>query len=159
MARSTPLTDASVMTRDVRVLHVDDDPALLDLTADILERVDDGVSVLSESDPTAAPDRIEREPVDCVVSDLRMPECDGLELCERVRRVHPELPFFLFTSESGSGLVDRAMEVGATDFIEKDPGIDQYKLLVNRIERSVEHHRARKRIVELETRLGIPPTA
>lgn len=159
MSRPTPLTDASVMAHDVRVLHVDDDPALLDLTADILERVDDDVRVLSESDPTAVLERLEREPVDCVVSDLRMPECDGFELCERVRRIHPDLPFFVFTSESGGGLVDRAMAVGATDFIEKDPGIDQYKLLVNRIERSVEHHRARKRIVELETRLDIPPTA
>lgn len=143
----------------IRVLHVDDDPALRDLTADILERVDEDLRVLSESDPTAVPGRIETEAVDCVVSDLRMPECDGFELCERVRRDHPDLPFFLFTSEGRAGLVDRAMSLGATDLIEKDPGIDQYKLLANRIDRAVEHHRARERIDELETILGMPPFA
>ena len=160
MAHSTRTIDCpSLLTRDVRVLHVDDDPALRDLTADILERVDDGVRVLSEADPTAVPGRIEAESVDCVVSDLRMPERDGFELCEQVRRDHPDLPFFLFTSDSSAGLVDRAMAVGATDLIQKDPGIDQYRLLANRIGRAVEHHRARERIDELETMLGLTPIA
>ena len=135
---------------DLQILHVDDDATLRDLTAELLERVDDGIAVRSEADPTAVPGRIDAEPIDCVVSDYRMPEMDGLELCRRVREDHPDVPFFLFTSEYGEEIVDRAMSFGVTDYIQKESGVTHYKLLAYRIRNAVRHHRARERIREIE---------
>lgn len=139
-------TDAT----DLEVLHIDDDAALRDLTAELLERVDDGITVKSESDPTVVPGRIEAEPIDCVVSDYRMPETDGLELCRRIRDTHPDIPFFLFTTEYGEEVLDRAMSFGVTDYIQKESGTTHYKLLAYRIRNAVRHHRIRERIQELE---------
>jgi PleD family two-component response regulator len=135
---------------DLQVLHIDDDATLRDLTAELLERVDDGVTVRSESDPTAVPGRIKAEPIDCVVSDYRMPEMDGLELCQRVRETHSDIPFFLFTTEYSEEVVDRAMSFGVTDYIQKESGTTHYKLLAHRIRNAVRHHRIRERIRQLE---------
>ena len=141
------------MTHDIQVLHVDDDPAFRDLTAALLEQADDAISVRSESDPTAVPEIVCQEPIDCVVSDLEMPECDGLELCRRIRLEHPELPFFLFTNRQGGDIVEEALDAGATDFIQKESGTHHYTLLAHRITLAVTRHRAVRR---LERRGPIP---
>lgn len=143
-------SDTRPMTRPIHVLHVDDNPALRDLTAEFLEKVSTAITVHSVADPTAVPATLEREPIDCVVSDYEMPEQNGLELCRAVRDDHPDLPFFLFTSRGGEEIVGRAMVAGATDYIQKEPGVEQYTLLANRIDNAVSRHRTEARLAELE---------
>jgi CheY-like chemotaxis protein len=152
-------TEPVATTGRIRVLHVDDDPAVRDLTADFLERVDEAMTVRSEADPRTVLDRIEAEPVDCVVSDKRMPERDGLELCRRVREAHPDLPVVLFTSERGDDVAERATEAGATDYVPKDPGVDQYELLADRVREAVERRWARGHHDDAEALFGTRPTA
>ena len=159
MARSGGSGGSVVPVGHVRVLHVDDDPALLDLTAEFLERLDDRVTVRSESDPLAVPERLGSESVDCLVSDVRMPECDGFELCERVRADHPDLPIVLFTSERGDDVADRAARAGATDYVVKSPGVEQYRALAARIREAVRSRRARDGKDESEVRSGTQSTA
>jgi DNA-binding NtrC family response regulator len=145
---------------DITVLHVDDDAAIRDLTAEFLEEVDDAITVRSESDPTAVPARVDAEPIDCVVSDFNMPECSGLELCTAVRNEHPWLPFILFTSERGEELAEEALAVGATDFVQKATGTHHYTLLANRITIAVTRHRAIARLrAEGALPDGWPPAA
>ena len=138
------------MTRPIHVLHVDDDPALRDLTAEFLEKVSSAITVHSVADPTAVPAELAAADIDCVVSDYEMPEQNGLDLCCEVREEHPDLPFFLFTSRGGEEIVSRAMVAGATDYIQKEPGVEQYTLLANRIDNAVARHRLAERIDELE---------
>jgi DNA-binding NtrC family response regulator len=138
------------MTRPIHVLHVDDEPALRDLTAEFLERVSSAITVHSVADPTDVPAELEASDIDCVVSDYEMPEQNGLDLCCAVREEHPELPFFLFTSRGGEEIISRAMVAGATDYIQKEPGVEQYTLLANRIDNAVSRHRLAERIDELE---------
>lgn len=145
---------------DILVLHVDDDPAIRDLTAEFLEEVDDAITVKSESDPTNVPARLDTEPIDCVVSDFNMPECTGLELCTAVRNEHPWLPFILFTSERGEELAEDALATGATDFVQKATGTHHYTVLANRITIAVTRHRAIKRLRDAgELPDGWPPAA
>jgi len=134
------------MLQDITVLHVEDDAAFRDLTAEFLEGVDDTITVESESDPTVVPARVRTEPVDCVVSDLEMPERDGLELCQLVRTEHPTLPFILFTNRSGEEVIERALAIGATDYLQKETGTHHYTLLANRIRLVVSRHRAIQRL-------------
>ena len=141
VSHSSEAAGSPAPPRQTRVLHVDDDPALLDLAADLLERVDGELTLLSETDPRTVPGRLESEAIDCVISDMRMPECDGIDLCRRVREDHPDLPFVLFTSERGDGVVERAMAAGATDFVAKDPGVEQYERLADRVGEAVRDHR------------------
>ena len=130
------------------MLHVDDDAAFRDLTAEFLKQVDGAITVESESDPTVVPSRVKTEPIDCVVSDLEMPRRDGLELCRLVRTEHATLPFVLFTNRQGEAVVERAMEAGATDYLQKETGTHHYTLLANRIRLLVSRHRAVQKLAE-----------
>jgi PAS domain S-box-containing protein len=126
----------------VRILHVDDDESILDLTATYLERLDDRFEVTSALGASEGLDVLASEPVDCIVSDYQMPALNGLEFLERVRESHPELPFVLFTGEGSEEVASDAIAAGATDYVPKGPGSDHFEVLANRISNAVEGRRA-----------------
>jgi PAS domain S-box-containing protein len=125
---------------DITVLHVDDDPDVLDITATFLQRADRRFEVVTETDPDAALDRLDGG-VDCVVSDYQMPAMDGLAFLDAVRDEAPELPFVLFTGKGSEEIASDAISAGVTDYLQKRTGTDQYEILANRIANAVDRHR------------------
>lgn len=130
---------------DVRVLHVDDEPSLTDLVSIYLEREagDVDLSVSTSNSGADALKRIRQERIDCVVSDYDMPDIDGLEFLRAVRAEHPDLPFILFTGKGSEEVARDAFRVGATDYMQKDTGTDQYTVLANRVVNAVSQYRAK----------------
>ena len=125
------------MAGEIRVLAVDEDEDVLELTEAFLERESDVISVTAERRVSDAIDRLEAEEFDCVVSDLRMPEMDGLEFFEEVREREQGLPFFLVSAANDREIQKRAGEAGVTDFVHKDAGTDHYLEIADRIEDAV----------------------
>jgi len=138
----------------VRVLHVDDDPAFLDLTATYLERIDGAFEVRSETSVGDALDALESAPIDCVVSDYDMPETDGLTFLQRARDRGVDVPFVLFTGKGSEEIASEALSVGATDYIQKRGGNDQYEVLANRVRNAVDQHRSRAALAASQERLS-----
>ena len=126
----------------VNILHVDDDPGLVDLAAEFLTREDESFTVKTETDPTAVPDRLEAERVDCIISDYEMPEIDGLELVERVQSVDASVPFILFTGRGSEAVAAEAIDSGVDAYIQKGGSRSQYAVLANRVRSLVDKARA-----------------
>ena len=101
-------------TDPIRVLHVDDDPAFVDLAATFLEREDDRIEVLTATNAEVGLDRLD-EGVDCIVSDYEMPRLDGIEFLERVRAAGDDRPFILFTGKGSEEIASEAISAGVTD--------------------------------------------
>jgi DNA-binding NtrC family response regulator len=121
----------------IDVLVVDEDEEVLDLTSTFLERKSDRIAVETEHHPPTAADRAVEEGFDCVVSDFRMPEMNGMELFETIHE-RTELPFFLFTAAAGTETGADALDAGVAGFIQKGAGTDHYDELVEGIETAVE---------------------
>ncbi|MBB6646465.1 hybrid sensor histidine kinase/response regulator [Halobellus ruber] len=139
------------MTAPIRVLHVDDDAEVADLTATYLAREGDGITVATATSADEGLDRIRTGSFDCVVSDYEMPGMDGIELLEAVREEYPDLPFILYTGKGSEAVASDAISAGVTDYLQKASGTEQYQLLANRIRNAVERTRAersRKRHLE-----------
>lgn len=130
----------------VRILHVDDEPAVTDLAKVCLERERDEFVIETEQDPREVVSRLEAESIDCIVSDFDMPGMDGLELLERVRETYPELPFILFTGKGTEEIASRAISAGVTDYFQKGSSTDQYAVLANRIEHAVSQYQTERRL-------------
>ena len=124
------------MPDPIRVLYVDDDDNSLEVRATILGKY--GLDVVTETTVTDAERRLEEGDVDCVLSDLEMPDRDGFDLLEHVRETDPGLAFIMFTSHESDDLIQRALDSGATDYFPKSLTNVSYRLLAHRIEQAVE---------------------
>ncbi|SDX06684.1 GAF sensor hybrid histidine kinase [Haloarcula vallismortis] len=132
------------------MLHVDDEPDFLDVATGILEQQSSNLTVITATSAAEALDRLATASVDCIISDYRMPEKDGIELLKAIREEHPDLPFILFTGAGSEAVASDAIAAGATDYLRKGHGTDRYELLANRIENAVEQYRTNQRATELE---------
>jgi two-component system, NtrC family, response regulator AtoC len=100
-----------------QILVVDDEPNLRRVLGAQLSR--DGYEVHAVADGNAALRILQEQYIDVVITDLRMPELDGLELMRRALALEPELPVVIITAH---GTVDNAVEAlksGAFDYITK----------------------------------------
>jgi PAS domain S-box-containing protein len=142
----------TIVLDEIRLLHVDDDPPMIDLTEDMLAREDDRFKIMSESDPRVALDKLDEFDVDCIVSDFDMPQLNGLEFLNAVREEYPELPFILFTGKGSEEIASDAISSGVTDYLQKEGTPDQYAVLANRVKNAVKQYRAEKKIEQIQQR-------
>ena len=92
---------------DIRVLRIDDDPHIAELTREYLEREDDAYAVETAASPEEGLRILGDRPPDCLVSNYNTPGMDGLEVLRAVREEYPELPFILFTGKGGEEVAAR----------------------------------------------------
>lgn len=100
-----------------RILVVDDDPVILKAAEKVLGS--SGFEVSTAGDALRALKLLEDIPYDLVLTDLRMPDMDGLELLKRIKALHPSTEVIIIT---GFGTIKSAVEAlkfGAYDYIEK----------------------------------------
>lgn len=154
-ARKQDMTVIGAESETIRVLFVDDEERVVTFAATVLERLREEFAVHTETSVRAAIDHLETETVDCIVSDYRMPEMDGLEFLKRVRAAYSEKPFILSTGKGSEAVASEAISAGVTDYLRKSTGTDQYEVLANRISNAVAQRRAEKALKERERRLAI----
>lgn len=106
-----------------RLLIVDDSAFERRRIARLLADLD-GLQVEFANGGTAALEAVERDPPDLVLTDLVMPDIDGLELVRRVRETRPGLPILLMTAFGGEDEAVQALRAGAADYLSK-PRLDK----------------------------------
>jgi len=99
------------------ILVVDDEPDVCDLMRHLLEG--EGYTVTTETTAHSALERIVAQTYDLVLTDVTMPEMDGIALCQKVAGVRPGLPIVLITGRADMTTVTQALRVGVRDFLTK----------------------------------------
>jgi CheY-like chemotaxis protein len=102
-----------------QVLLVDDDRKILLSLKEGLESFSEELSVITASDGASALERMGKDPVSVLVSDIRMPGMDGLTLLSRCADIYPEVPVILMTAYPHPVYQDKAKSAGAWKYITK----------------------------------------
>ena len=111
------MTTETLIDSQAQVILVDDDPHLRQALSQTLDLA--GLKVVALADAQGLADRIEADWPGVVVSDIRMPGIDGLQLLEQLHGRDSELPVLLITGHGDVPLAVQAMRAGAYDFLEK----------------------------------------
>lgn len=119
-----------VMYEGLKILSVDDDP----VTCSILERILSKCGCKHEiirSGPEAL-QRIEREKYDLLITDLKMPDVDGMTILKEARKRSPDILVIMITGFSTVESAVEAMKLGAYDYLRKPIDPDELLLIVER---------------------------
>ncbi|MGE0788485.1 MAG: sigma-54-dependent transcriptional regulator [Sandaracinaceae bacterium] len=122
-----------------RVAVLDDEPRMVEIVTMLLRR--DGYDARGFGDPHELLRAIEADPVDLLLTDLRMPGMDGVDVLTRARSLLPELPVILFTAHATVQTAIEAMRRGAYDYVQKPFDNAELKALVAR---ALDHSRLRR---------------
>jgi two-component system, sensor histidine kinase len=114
------------------ILIVDDDPALLRVLPDMLHLRLPDVRVDTADSGRAAIERMAARDYDAIVTDIKMPGMDGLELLAQIHSLRPDTPTLLITGHGEHDLAVRALRGGAFDFIQKPIDRDYFAAAMSR---------------------------
>jgi DNA-binding NtrC family response regulator len=112
------------------ILIVEDEQVLRQSLAQLL--TDEGFEVLQASDGKAARDLAIERPLDLVITDIRMPEMDGMTLLGHLQRIAPQTPAMVITAYGTIESAVAAMQAGAFDYLLKPVNFDDLLLKVKR---------------------------
>ncbi|MBT3220563.1 MAG: sigma-54-dependent Fis family transcriptional regulator, partial [Proteobacteria bacterium] len=117
------------MTQTLKILVVDDNQSGAKALARVLEkRGDDVVAVF---DGASAIEHIRTQPLDVVLTDLRMEPVDGMAVLQAAREQRPQIEVIVFTAYGAIEVAVKAMRMGARDFLTKPVTVEQ---VVQRLE-------------------------
>ncbi len=117
----------------MRVLIVDDEINILRVVGDFL--TDCGHEVLTAEQGVDALAQLEvAGDVDVILSDVRMPRMDGLDLLRTVRLRHPGIPLILMTGHGDESVATAALQYGAQDYLKKPVGLRELMHCMDRID-------------------------
>jgi len=100
-----------------RILLVDDHKNARILLNELLSGV--GYRVLEAKDGKEAMRLVEIGPIDLVITDLKMPEMDGIELTRAIRRMRPDLPIIVYSAHRFIDTAPAALRAGANEYLAK----------------------------------------
>lgn len=134
----------------LHILLVDDDMALLEALPHMIALRLSGVTVKTTNSAQEALALLQGHDYDAIVSDIKMPGMDGLELLTRIQELRPDVPTLLITGHAEQSLLMQALRGGAYDFIQKP--IDRV-YFVAALNRAIQTRQLRRRIQEQQVAL------
>jgi CheY-like chemotaxis protein len=104
-----------------RVLIIDDHSSLRELVRDILENMDQPLSIEEEENGLDALVNLECRDYDLLICDVKMPECDGFEVVKTIRNWswNPNVPVIMLTAEADPESIAKGATLGATSYLTK----------------------------------------
>jgi two-component system response regulator PilR (NtrC family) len=112
------------------LLIADDEKGYRDVLRVVFE--DQGHTVDTVTNGRSALERLKKRPADVVISDVKMPDMDGIEFLRAAREFYPEIGIVMMTAFGTIDTAREAFKLGADDFIQKPFNNDELKLIVTR---------------------------
>ena len=118
----------------MKILVVDDEVPIREMIKKGLSQMG-GFNVETAHNGLEAIERVEKDIFDLVLTDLKMPEMDGLELLKNIKGIRPEVLVILMTAYGSIETAVEAMKMGANDYITKPINFDDLLLHISKVQK------------------------
>ena len=133
---------------DAQILVVDDEERMRNLLKKVLAK--QGFSVETSSNGIDALDKVERNPFDVIIADIRMPEMNGMDLLKAVRETRPDIYVIIMTAFGSIDSAVEAMKNGAYHYITKPFKMSEISIT---LKKALEEKRLREEVASLRREL------
>src|SRR6266850_730881 len=144
------IIEAPADRRRPRILVVDDERSMRELLAIVLRR--EGYEVLLAENGKSAIATLEREPVDILISDIKMPDLSGVDVLRAAKRIDQDILGIMITAFASTETAVEAMRLGACDYLSKPFDIDLLKM---KVREKIENRQLRQENLLLKRTLGL----
>ncbi|MBE0426972.1 MAG: response regulator [Nitrospirae bacterium] len=142
------LVTTSEKSKQGPILVVDDDITLLDVLKSGLKS--EGYDCKTSSNAASALELVNENPYDIMITDVDMPDMNGLELTKKAKRIKPDVKVIIMTGHINNFSYEEAIVAGASDFIKKPFSLKELTVRMKHIKLHEELYRSKK---ELEKRV------
>jgi PAS domain S-box-containing protein len=140
----------------IRVLHVDDDSSLLEISKQIMMDMDASLEFDSINSVDEAFKKLSIGQYDVVISDYEMPQKNGLQFLKELREQKNQIPFILFTGKGREEVAINALNLGANRYINKNGDPETvYTELASSVTQAAEHLRTQSLLQHSEERFSL----
>ena len=147
------MADKPLQKETIRILVIDDEKGMRDLLE--YELKNEGYAVFTAATGQEALETIRKEKISLVISDLKMPKMDGLEVLKAVKKIDPRLEVILATGYATVETAVNAIKMGAYDFVQKPFNISEVLALV---EKALEKSELKNMVALYETSKAVHST-
>jgi len=132
----------------LKILVIDDDPSIRNMLAIVLKK--SGFQVTCTESGKTSLEKLKKESFDLIISDIKMPDIDGIELLKKIKTISPEIPVIMITAFASANDAVEAMKLGAEDYVTKPFSLDELKII---IDRAIYKTNMEKENIQLKSRL------
>ena len=140
----------------VQLLLVDDEERFLATTKTLLQKR--GIDVLTATSGAEAIEIMDRNPVDVVVLDVKMPGLDGVEVLRRLKQDHPLVEVIMLTGHASVETAFEGMKLGALDYVTKPCDVADLLQKINEAYAKKQAAEEKIRLAELDMMRKSSPT-
>lgn len=132
----------------LKILVIDDDPSIRNMLAIVLKKT--GYDVTCTESGKTSLEKLKKESFDLIISDIKMPDINGIELLKKIKSITPEIPVIMITAYASANDAVEAMKLGAEDYVTKPFNLDELKII---IDRAIYKTNIEKENIQLKSRL------
>jgi len=114
-----------------KILFVDDEQSILDIASEYFQQI--GYQVVTAKNGLEAVKILGDENIDCCFTDINMPEMDGLELAEHIRKTDNTIPVIIMTGYPSLENTIKTLKNGVVDFLIKPVNLNQMEVCLKRV--------------------------
>ena len=125
------LKDLKDISSDYSILYVEDDKDIQKLFGNVLHKLFSDVTIASDGEEGLDLFKQDINKFDFIVSDIQMPQMDGLDMIEEIKKIRADIPCILTTAHGEFDYFMRANELGIFRYIQKPLDIDELLEAIN----------------------------
>lgn len=138
-------------TESARVLYVEDDP----ISAQIMQKVLNGLfkEVLFYTNGREGLNsyKTHKEKIDLIITDIAMPQMNGLEMVSEIKKIHPDVPVVIMSAHSDTDFFLKAIDLGVEFFLVKPLDISQVRIVLFKVMDKIRIRHELRKIREIYT--------
>lgn len=133
------LQDVIRLGAKLDILYVEDDTALLQETSNILEKIFNSVDTASSGAEGLL--KFTQNSYDLVITDIEMPELNGLEMSQKIKEIDPQIPIVVISAYSNSSYLIEAINIGINYYVLKPILLPQLLSTLHSVVELIENRR------------------
>ncbi len=128
-------------TMNSRILLVDDESLFCELLENGLKKINPDYNITTVTDPMDVEDLVIRNNIDLILTDIKMPNQNGIDLMKNIRKIRHEISFIFITGHGEMDSAIAAIKYGALDYIRKPCTVEDVHLAIEKAERIIDLNR------------------